>query len=66
MADPDKPLHPRYRVPLSREGFDLDFALSGLECVSMLHQRVPDAQTTWEERTTHQAFYKNAGITRDR
>ena len=42
MADPDKSLHPRYRVPLSREGFDVDFALSGLECVSLLHERVPD------------------------
>jgi DNA-binding response OmpR family regulator len=42
MADPDESLHPLYREPLSREGFEVDRALSGLECVSRLRERVPD------------------------
>jgi DNA-binding response OmpR family regulator len=42
MADPDESLHPVYREPLSREGFEVDMALSGLECVSRLRERVPD------------------------
>ena len=42
MADPDESFHPVYREPLSREGFEVDMALSGLECVSRLRERVPD------------------------
>ena len=42
MADPDESLHPLYRGPLSREGFEVDRALTGLECVSRLCERVPD------------------------
>jgi DNA-binding response OmpR family regulator len=42
MADPDESLRPVYREPLSREGFEVDRALSGLECISRLHERVPD------------------------
>jgi CheY-like chemotaxis protein len=42
MADPDESIHPVYREPLSREGFELDMALSGLECVARLRERVPD------------------------
>jgi DNA-binding response OmpR family regulator len=42
MADPDESLHPMYREPLSREGFDVDWASNGLDCVSRLHERVPD------------------------
>jgi DNA-binding response OmpR family regulator len=42
MADPDESLHPVYREPLSREGFEMDQALTGLECVSRLRERVPD------------------------
>ena len=42
MADPDESLHPMYREPLSREGFEVDRALTGLECVSRLCERVPD------------------------
>ena len=41
MADPDESLHPLYREPLLREGFELT-ALSGLECVARLRERVPD------------------------
>ena len=41
MADPDPSLPPVYREPLLREGFDLETATSGLECVARL-QRVPD------------------------
>jgi DNA-binding response OmpR family regulator len=42
MADPDESFHPVYREPLSREGFEVEMALSGLECVSRLRERVPD------------------------
>ena len=42
MADPDESLAPVYREPLSREGFELATALSGLECVARLRERVPD------------------------
>jgi DNA-binding response OmpR family regulator len=42
MADPDESLHPLYREPLSREGFEVDRALNGLECVSRLRERRPD------------------------
>ncbi len=42
MADPDESLHPAYRAPLLRKGFEVDRALSGLECVSRLRERVPD------------------------
>ena len=42
MADPDESLHPLYREPLLREGFEVDRALSGIECVSRLRERVPD------------------------
>jgi DNA-binding response OmpR family regulator len=42
MADPDESLHPVYREPLSREGFEMDQALTGLECVSRLRERRPD------------------------
>ena len=42
MADPDEFLHPVYREPLSREGFEVEMASSGLDCVSRLRERVPD------------------------
>jgi DNA-binding response OmpR family regulator len=42
IADPDASLHPFYREPLLREGFEVDSALSGLECVSRLRERAPD------------------------
>ena len=42
MADPDESIHPVYREPLAREGFEVEMALSGLECVSRLRERVPD------------------------
>lgn len=42
MADPDESLHPVYREPLSREGFVVDMALSGLECVARLRERIPN------------------------
>lgn len=42
MADPDESLHPAYRGPLSREGFELATASSGLECVARLRETVPD------------------------
>ena len=42
MADPDESLHPMYREPLLREGFEVDRALSGLECLSRLRERLPD------------------------
>jgi len=42
MADPDESLHPVYREPLSQEGFEVVTALSGLECVSRLRERIPD------------------------
>ena len=42
IADQDESLHPMYREPLLREGFDVDWASNGLECVSRLHERVPD------------------------
>jgi CheY-like chemotaxis protein len=42
MADPDGSLHPVYREPLAEEGFDVVAALSGLECVDRLRERVPD------------------------
>lgn len=42
LADPDESLHPLYRGPLSREGFEVDRALSGLECIARLRERVPD------------------------
>jgi CheY-like chemotaxis protein len=41
-ADPDTSLPPVYREPLSRAGFDLVTAFSGLECVARLRERVPD------------------------
>ena len=42
MADPDESLPRVYREPLSREGFELATAVSGLECVARLRERVPD------------------------
>ncbi len=42
MADPDESIPPVYREPLSREGFELGTAVSGLECVARLRERVPD------------------------
>ena len=42
MADPDESLHPMYREFLSREGFEVDRALTGVECVSQLRECVPD------------------------
>jgi DNA-binding response OmpR family regulator len=42
MADPDESLHPVYREPLLREGFEVDTVLSGLECVSRLRECAPD------------------------
>ena len=42
MADPDECLPLAYRESLSREGFELVTAASGLECVARLRERVPD------------------------
>jgi DNA-binding response OmpR family regulator len=42
MADPDESIHPVYLEPLSEDGFEVDVALSGLECVARLRERVPD------------------------
>jgi CheY-like chemotaxis protein len=42
MADPDESLPPLYREPLLREGFQLVTAVSGLECLARLRERVPD------------------------
>ena len=42
MADPDAALPSLYREPLLREGFELVTAVSGLECVARLRERVPD------------------------
>ena len=42
MADPDKSLQPLYREPLLEDGFELATALSGLECLARLRERVPD------------------------
>ena len=42
VADPDESLHPVYRELLSREGFEVVAAVSGLDCVARLLQRVPD------------------------
>jgi DNA-binding response OmpR family regulator len=42
MADPEESFHPMYREPLSREGFEVEWASSGLECVSRLRERAPD------------------------
>ena len=42
MADPDESLQPVYREPLLQEGFELVTAVSGLECVARLRERVPD------------------------
>ena len=42
MADPDESLAPVYREPLSREGFELETAVSGLECIARLRECVPD------------------------
>ena len=41
MADPDESHHPLYRESLRSEGFEVDTALSGLECVSRLRERLP-------------------------
>lgn len=42
MADPDDSLQPVYQGFLSQEGFEVTAALSGLECVARLRERVPD------------------------
>jgi DNA-binding response OmpR family regulator len=42
MADPDESLQPAYRESLMQEGFELVTAVSGLECVARLRERVPD------------------------
>ena len=42
MADPDVSLPRLYREPLLREGFELGTAVSGLECIARLRERVPD------------------------
>ena len=42
MADPDESLQPVYRERLLQEGFELVTAVSGLECVTRLRERVPD------------------------
>jgi DNA-binding response OmpR family regulator len=42
MADPDASLPPVYRESLLREGFELRTAVTGLECVARLRERVPD------------------------
>lgn len=42
IADPDEALTPAYREPLLREGFEVDTATNGLECLARLRERVPD------------------------
>ena len=42
MADPDESLHPVYREPLARDGFEVVSAFNGLECVARMRERVPD------------------------
>jgi DNA-binding response OmpR family regulator len=42
MADPDESLQPLYREHLMQEGFELVTAVSALECVARLRERVPD------------------------
>ena len=42
MADPDESLHPVYREPLLRDGFEVVSAFNGLECVARMRERVPD------------------------
>jgi DNA-binding response OmpR family regulator len=42
MADPDESLRPEYRGPLLQEGFELVTAVSGLECLARMRERVPD------------------------
>ena len=42
LADPDRSLTAVYRKPLSREGFEVVAAFSGLECVARLREQVPD------------------------
>ena len=43
MADPDESHHPFYRESLRSEGFEVDMALNGLECVARLRDRPPHA-----------------------
>lgn len=52
MADPDESLPLTYREPLSRKGFELVTAVSGLECVARLREcvpkvLVPEPQSPW-------------------
>jgi CheY-like chemotaxis protein len=52
IADPDKSLLVIYREVLSRDGFDVTTAPSGLECIARLRERVPhvfvlDPQVPW-------------------
>ena len=42
MADPDESLQPLYRGPLFHEGFELDAATGGLECIARMREHVPD------------------------
>lgn len=42
MADPDESLQPLYREPLLQAGLELVTAVSGLECLAGLRERVPD------------------------
>jgi CheY-like chemotaxis protein len=42
MADPDESLPLACREPLLREGFELVTAVSGLQCIARLRERVPD------------------------
>lgn len=42
IADPEEELQPLYREPLSRAGFDVVTAYSGLDCVARLRERAPD------------------------
>ena len=42
MADPDTSLPPMYREPLLREGIELETAVSGIECIARMRERVPD------------------------
>ena len=42
MADPDESLTSVYREPLLHEGFEVDTAASGLECVARMREQVPN------------------------
>ena len=42
IADPDEAITSMYQEPLLQEGFEVDTATSGLECVARMREQVPD------------------------